>query len=183
MNLKKSLILLIISIILISIPAEILAWTTSQKITYEICNIVNVCIAGTLRISALVLAIIYIIGTIKYAKNSKEKPKQKMNKIKAVTIITIIEIILLLFGALGVIEVGMETYVKGESYNAFGAERLIPNALRIIAFVAIVFYIIKSIIYFVTEKEDSMQKIKTLIKWEVITAIITTVLLIIAQNI
>lgn len=183
MKLKKSLILLIISIILINIPAEIFAWTTREVVTYEVCNIINLCIAGTLRIAALVLAIIYIVSMSKYIKNAKENPKQKMNKIKVITIITIIEIVLLLFGASWVIDVGMETYIKGQAYQAFNAESLIPNVLRIIAFVAIFFYIIKSIIYFASEKEEIQQKIKTLIKWEVVTAIITAVLLIIAQKI
>lgn len=182
MKLKKSLILVIVSIILISVPAQVLAWTTPQNVTYEICNIINVCISGTLRIVALVLAIIYIISISKYQKTSKEEPKQKVNKIKAITVITIIEIILLLLGALGVIKAGMETYVIGEVYQVFSAPNLISNALRIIAFVAIFFYIIKAIIYFMSPEEESTQKIKTLIKWEVVTAIITAVLLIIAQK-
>ena len=113
MNLKKSLILVIISIILISVPVQVLAWTTPQKVTYEICNIINVCIAGTLRIVAFAIAIIYILGISNYIKKSKENPNRKTNKIKAITIITIIEIILLQYGALGVIKVGLETYVKG----------------------------------------------------------------------
>ena len=182
MKLKKVLILIIISIILISIPAEIFAWTTTKNVTYEVCNMINVCISGTLRIVAFVLAIIYIVSISKYIKNSKEEPKQKMNKIKVSTIITIIEIVLLLFGASFVIEVGIETYTKGETYQMFSVESLIPNVFRIIAFVAIFFYIIKAIIYFMSPEEDSTQKIKTLIKWEVVTAIITAVLLIIAQK-
>ena len=159
MKLKKSLILVIISIILISIPAEIFAWTTTKNVTYEVCNMINVCISGTLRIVAFVLAIIYIVSISKYIKNSKEEPKQKMNKIKVSTIITIIEIVLLLFGASFVIEVGIETYTKGETYQMFSVESLIPNVFRIIAFVAIFFYIIKSIIYFMSPEEDSTQKI------------------------
>jgi len=181
MKLKNALIL-IISIILISIPAEIFAWTTREVVTYEVCNIINVCISGTLRIVALAIGIIYIVGLNKYIKTSKEEPKQKVNKIKTITVIMIMEIALLLFGALWVIDVGMETYVKGEVYQAINSQSLIPNALRIIAFVAIFFYIIKSIIYFTSEEEETQQKIKTLIKWEVVTAIITAVLLIVAQK-
>lgn len=182
MKLKNALIL-IISIILISIPAEIFAWTTREVVTYEVCNMINICIAGTLRLVAFVLAIIYIVNMSKYIKTSKEEPKQKIKKIKIITVITIIEILFLLFGALGVIRVGIETYVKGEVYQAFNTQSLIPNALRIIAFVAIFFYLIKSIIYSVSPEEDLTQKIKTLIKWEVGTGIIAAVLLIIAQNI
>lgn len=182
MKLKKVLILVtIISMILISIPTEIFAWTTKDA-TYEVCNIINVCISGTLRIVAFIIAIFYIVKAIKYMKNSKEEPTQKMKNIKIFSIIMIIQVILLLFGASLVIDVGMETYTIGETYNAFSTQSLIPNGLRIIAFVAIFFYILKAIAYFVSSKEENKLKIKNLIIWEVITAIIVAILLIVAQK-
>lgn len=179
---KKLMSFIIISLMLISIPTVIFAWTTKAVVTYEVCNMINVCISGTLRSAAFIIAIIYIVGMSKYIKNSKENPKQKMRKIKLSTIITIIEIALLLLGASWVIEIGMETYAKGEVYEVFSTESLIPNLLRIMAFVAIFFYIIKSVIYFMSTEGDSIQKIKHLIKWEVITVIIAVVLLIVAQK-
>ncbi len=182
MKLKKVLIFTVISIILISIPTGTFAWTTKDT-TYEVCNIINVCISGTMKIVAWVIAIIYILQLIKYMKQSKEEPSKKIKNIQISLIITIIQIVILLFGAAWVLEVGMETYNVGETYQAFEINKLIPNAMRISAFVAILFYIIKSVIYFVTSGEDNKQKVKNIIKWEIVTAIIFVVLLLLSKNI
>lgn len=176
MKLKKELILTaIISIILINIPAEIFAWGTVRNATYEVCNMINVCIAGTLRIVALAIAIIYVVSIIKTKTSSKEETPQK---IPTSLIPMIIQIVVLLLAAFFVTQIGMETYTYGMNYKAFD----ISDIMRIMAFVAIIFYIIKAIIYFATSEEENKQKIKTLIIWQIITAIITTILLVFARN-
>ena len=180
MKLKNVLILLIISIILISIPVEIFAWTTKDA-TYEVCNIINVCISGTIKIVAWTIAIIYVVQATKYMKLSKEEPSKKIKNIQLSLIITIIQVVLLIFGASWVIKIGMETYTNGEIYQLFDVNTLIPNFIRIIAFVLIIFYIIKSIIYFISEEKSIKQKVINLIKWELITAIIVVILLILAN--
>ena len=182
MKLKKALIITIISIILINIPIATFAWTTRDT-TYEICNIINVCISGTMKIVAWVIAIIYIVKAIKYVKVSKEEPQQKIKNIQTSLIITILEIVILVFGASWVIDIGMETYNIGEAYKVFEINKLIPNFMRIIAFVLFLFYIIKSIIYFASSEEDNHQKVKHLIKWQIVTATIFAILLILSKNI
>jgi len=170
MKLKKELILtLIISIILINIPAKIFAWVTEIKSTYEVCNIINVCIAGTLRIVALVVGIMYIASLLKTKKSQKRES----------LILIIIQIAVLLLVAFFVTQIGMETRILGEKYQAFD----FSDIFRIIAFVTIIFCIIKVIIQYASSEEGNKQKIITIAKWEVITAIIVAILLILAKNI
>lgn len=182
MKLKKVLIFAIISIILISIPSEIFAWTTKDT-TYEVCNIINVSMSGTMRTIAFAIAITYIVQAIKYTKHSKVEPQQKIKNIQISLIITIIQIIILLFGASWVLDVGMESYNVGETYQVFEINKLIPNAMRIGAFVTILFYIIKAVIYFTSSEEENKLKVKNLIKWQMLTGVIFVALLLLAKNI
>lgn len=181
MKFKKELTILIISIILTSIPVLTFAWTTKET-TYEVCNIINVCISGTMKIVAWAIAIIYIVQAIKYIKFSKQEPQQKIKNIQISIIITIIEIVILLFGASWVLDIGMETYNIGETYQSFEINKLVPNSMRIIAFVLLLFYIIKSIIYFATSEDDNKQKVKHLIKWQIVTAVVFVILLLLAKK-
>ena len=153
MKLKKEPILtIIISIILINIPAQIFAWGMPIKTTYEVCNMINTCIAGTLRIVALAIAIIYVISLLKTKKSSEQEEKQKIPKS---LILIIIQIVVLLLAAFFVTQIGMQTRIYGEEYQVFE----FPDIIRIIAFVAIIFCIIKAIIYYVSSEEENKQKI------------------------
>lgn len=177
MKLKKVLTLIAItSIILICNSIEVYGWV--QR-TYEACNIINVCIAGTLKLIAFIVSISYITVAIRYIRNSKQESKQKLKNLLTWLIITAIQVMFLLLGATGVTEVGMETYIysTGEREGTYQLSAFIANAVRIIAFVSMIFYIIKSIAYFVTSEEENKQKITKLVKWQVITAIIVAVLL------
>lgn len=135
-----------------------------------------------MKIVAWTIAIIYILQVIKYMKLSKEEPRKKIKNIQLSLIITIIQILILLFGASWVIDVGMEIYNVGEIYQAFDINKLIPNAMRIIAFVLLLFYIIKSIIYFTSSEEENKKKVKKIIKWQIATGIIFVVLLLWTKN-
>lgn len=177
MKSKKQLILIaIISVILISIPTKIFAWVTEIQTTYEVCNMINTCIAGTLRTVALAIAIIYVVSLLKTKKSSKQEEKQKILKS---LILIIIQIVMLLLAAFFVAQIGMETRIYGEEYQVFE----FPDIIRIIAFVAIIFCIIKAIIYYVSPEEENKQKIKAIAQLEVITSAIAAILLIFAQNI
>ena len=172
---KQILVMIIISIILISIPTKVFAWATEIKSTYEVCNMINVCIAGTLRIAAFAIAIIYVISLLKAKKLSKQEEKHKTQKS---LILIIIQIVMLLLAAFLVTQIGMETRFYGEEYQMFE----LADSIRVIAFVSIIFCIIKAIIHYATSEEDNKQKIVTIVKWELIASIIATILLIFAQN-
>lgn len=174
MKLKKELILTtLISIILINIPTKIFAWVTEIKTTYEVCNMINICIAGTLRIVALAIAIMYVVLLLKTKKSSK---KEKMPKS---LILVIIQIAVLLLAAFFVTQIGMETRIYGEEYQVFE----FPDIIRIIAFVAIIFCIIKVTIHYVSSEEENKQKIITIAQLEALTSVIAAILLIFAKNI
>ena len=117
MKIKKILMIIgIISIILINRTIEVYAWVS--KGTYEACNIINMCISDFLKFMVFFIGISFVTLTIKYIKNSKTEQKQKAKKILKWLIITIIQIAILLIGAVGALEIGMETYwTTGERYQ------------------------------------------------------------------
>ena len=119
---------------------------------------------------------------MKYIKLSKEELSKKMRNIQLSLIITIIEIVILLFGASWVLDVGMEIYNIGETYQVFEINKLIPNSMRIMSFVLLLFYIIKTIIYFSNSEENNKLKFKNIIKWQIVTAISFVILLILSKN-
>lgn len=181
MKLKKVLtIIAIISIILISNSIQVYGWT--QR-TYEACNIINTCISGTIKLIAFIVAISYITVAIRYMRDAKEEKKQKLKNLLIWLIITIIQVTVLLLGAAWVTNAGIETYTypTGERYGTYKLSEIISNAVRIIAFVSIMFYIIKSIAYFATSEEKNKEKITNLVKWQIITAIIVAILLNLAK--
>lgn len=178
MKIKKALtIIAIISIILISNSIHVYGWT--QR-TYEACNIINTCMAGTIRLIAFIIAITYLTVAIRCMRNIKKENKQKL---LAWLIITIIQVTVLLLGATWVTTIGIETYTypTGERYGTYKLSEIISNAVRIIAFVSIMFYIIKSIAYFATSEEKNKAKITNLVKWQIVTGIIVAILLNIAK--
>ena len=176
MKIKKLILIVMISLILISIPGQIWAWGAVARSTYEVCNMINICIAGTLRIVAFAVGIIYISAIIKHKASSKEEMSKKISKS---IIPIIIQIVVLLVAAILVTQVGLETRIYGEKYQVFD----FSDIFRIIAFVSIVFCIIKAIIHYVSSEGENKQKIITIAKLEVITSIIVTILLIFAKNI
>jgi len=175
---KRKLLTLIaiMSIILICNSIEVYGWV--ERI-YQACNIINVCIAGTLKLIAFIISISYITVSIRYIRDSKKEKKQKLKNLLIWLIITIIQVTVLLLGAAWVTEIGMETYIypTGERYGTYKLSSFMSNAIRIITFVSIVFYIIKSIAYFATSQEKNKEKITNLVKWQIVISTIAAILL------
>lgn len=172
----KGKIAILISIILICIPTQIFAWL--QYTTYETCNVINEGISWLLRTIAFTIIIIYIAGVIKYIKSSNESKKEKTKNILTWLVIAIVEVTFCLGGAIWVKEIGMETYwSNGERYQFNEIDGLISNGIRIIALFSIIFYLIKSIVYFVTEKEENIKKVEKIVRWQLIMAAVVAILL------
>lgn len=171
-----------IFILLMSNSLKIYAWLA--KDTYMACNIINACISDFLRVVAFCVTIFYITMTIKYIKCSKKETKKKAKNILMWFMITLIQILLVILGASWVRKVGMEEYVypTGERCQINEIDGYISNAIRIGAFFAIIFYMLKAIAYWIQSKEKNKQKLGMLIKWQIITIIITVLLLVIATN-
>jgi len=182
MKLKKGLIIaIIISITLMFIPTEVFAWLA--KDTYEACNIINMCISGLMRMTVFIITISFITLSIRHIRYSEKETKQKAKNILIWLVITIIQITILLLGATWVTQVGMETYWStGERYQFHEIDGYISYAIRIVAMFLIVFYIIKSFVYWVQSEKEDIQKIINLAKWQMITATVVVILLILATN-
>ena len=181
MKLKNTLIF-IITIFIMFYPT--IGYTWVQNTTYEACNIVNMIIAGVMRLISVIIAISYITIAIAYIRYSEKEKKAK--NIVIWLIITIIQIIILIFGATLVTEIGMETYTypQRERYQSTEIGTGISNSIRAIALVSIIVYIIKSISYFKKsnkENKENKEKIIKLIKWQLITWLIVAGLLLFAR--
>lgn len=180
---KKAIISgLIISIILMLFPLKIFAWTPYD--VYDKCNIVNLLISILLIIVAISILVTYIMMTKRYIKNSKEEKQQKTKTAKKWLIITIIQIIILLFGAFAVREIGMEWYWNhtGERFQINEIDGYISNAIRIVALIFIIMYIVTSIIYFKKSQKENTIKIINLVKWQIVIIAIVASLLTLARN-
>ena len=172
----KGKLAILISMILICIPTQIFAWL--QYSTYETCNVINQGISVLLKAIAFTIIIIYITGLVKYIKLSKESKKEKTKNIITWLVIAIVEVTFCLGGAIWVKEIGMETYwSNGERYQFNEIDGYISNGIRIIALFFIIFYLIKAIVYFVTEKEENIKKVEKIVRWQLIMAAIVAILL------
>ena len=93
------------------------------------------------------------------------------------------QIIILLVGAFWVKEIGIETYwTSGERYQFNEIDGYISNAIRISALFLIIFYTLKSIVYWVQSEKEEDKKIINIAKWQMITIVIIGGLLILATN-
>ena len=172
----KGKLAILISIILICIPTQIFAWL--QYSTYEACNVINEGISLLLKTIAFTIIIIYITGVIKYIKSSKESKKEKIKNIITWLVIAIVEITFCLGGAIWVKEIGMETYwSNGERYQFNEIDGYISNGIRLIGLFLIIVYLIKSIVYFVTEKEENIKKVEKIVRWQIIMTAVVVILL------
>lgn len=180
MKIKKTIIL-IISIILISITTHAFGWL--QYSTYEACNIVNYGISWLLRTIAFIIIISYFTGAIQYIKRSNQDKKQKIKNLLTWLIICIVQVTFLLAGSAWVTEIGMETYwSSGERYQFNENDVYISNSIRIVAFIAILIYIITTLIYVAKSKQEKIKKAENLIKWQVVISAIVAGLLVFAKN-
>ena len=178
---KKITLSIIISAILIFIPTQIHAWL--QLSTYEACNIVNLGISWLIKTVAFIITISYITGVVQYIKHSKHEKKQKTQNILTWSAISIIQIIFLLVTTVWVKEIGMETYwSNGTRYQFNEIDGYISYGIRALALIFIIAYIITSIVYFAKSKNQKIQKIENIVKWQVITFAVVAVLLILARR-
>jgi len=136
-----------------------------------------------MRIMAFIAIIAYITGTLGYVRHSKEEKKQKISNILIWLVITVLQVTLLLFGAVGVYKVGMEEYWldSGRINQVNGVRGFLSSLMRVTALTTILTYLISGIIYFAKSKEEKYAKIKKLLKWQIIVAIILMITLYIAK--
>ena len=181
MKIKKKQLIMIISTLLMCIPSQIFAWL--QYSTYETCNVINLGISWFLKAVAFIIVISYITGAIQHIKCSEKSIKQKIKNILTWLIIAIVEVTFCLGGVIWIQEIGMETYwSSGERYQFNEIDGYISNGLRIMALIAIIAFIIRSIVYFAKSKEDKLIKMEKVIKWQVIMASVIAMLLIFATK-
>jgi len=183
MKSKKGILsIIILSIILIMFPTNAFAWLGKE--IYYACNPINMHISGLMKIIAVIIAITYITIALGHMRHStEEKNKKNKNHLKWMLIV-IIQVTILLLGSLWVKQVGIEPYwyPSGERYQFNEIDGYISNGIRITALVSIIVYIITSIIYFFKSKKENNEKIINLAKWQMITIMIVTVLLVIATK-
>lgn len=179
MKIKK---IILIIIILMMIPAKVFAWLPYT--TYEACNKINIYLSLFLQAVAILIALSYITFAISYIRYSKKTRKEKFKNIYKWFIIVLLQILILQMESFCIQKVGMELYwhPSGERYQFKEIDGYISNGIRITAFVPIIAYIITAISYFIKSKKEKEEKIKKLIKWQVITATVVAVLLILARN-
>lgn len=181
MKLKKVVLsIIIVSIILTLMPTKVFAITQS----YEY-NVVNIIISFLLLIIGIILTISYIISAIIYAIKSKEEKKKKIKEIIKWLIVTLFVDIALIIGAVVVFRLGMtpddSEIGYGRHYNILTL--CLSYIMRIVALLSIITYIIWAIRYFVKSGEDKEQKIRKIIKWLIIIAVVVGLLLCIAKPI
>ena len=181
MKIKKIPLIMIFTTFVICLPTKIFSWL--QNSTYEACNIVNSGISLLLKTIAFLVAISYLVGTIKYFKTSKIGKKQKLRNNLTWLIITIIQISFLLAGAIWVTEMGMEKYWStGERVQFSEIDGYISYGIRILALILIIAYIIIAINYTAKTKQEKIRKTENVIRGEIITFTIVAGLLILAMN-
>ena len=177
----KNVLILIIGIILICIPTQVFAWLAHE--TIERCNPINFFISALMRVMAFVVAIGYITGAIGYVRYSKKERKQKAKKVLLWLVMVILQIAILLFGAFCIYKVGMEEYwVDTGKINQVNEVRgFFSSLMRITAVTSLITYLISGIIYIAKSKDEIYVKIKKMLKWQVIVAIVLTITLTIAK--
>jgi len=182
--LKRKIILAIIlmSIILINIPTKVLAWMPYY--TYDACNPINIWISRGLIAIAIIIIYIYIMWVLIYGRKSQDEKNTKNKKIIKWLIIVLIQIAILILAAIGIKEIGMEWYWShtGERFQINEVDGYISSAIRMVALIVIVAYIISSAIYFFKSKKEENVKLIELAKWQMITITIVTSLLLLATN-
>ena len=77
----------------------------------------------------------------------------------------------------------METYwSNGTRYQFNEIDGYISYGIRALALIFIIAYIITSIVYFAKSKNQKIQKIENIVKWQVITFAVVAGLLILARR-
>ena len=177
----KNVLILIIGIILICIPTQVFAWLPHE--TIERCNPINFFISALMRMMAFIVAIGYITGALGYLRYSKKGGKQKAKNVLLWLVIAILQIAILLFGAAGVYKVGMEEYwIDSGRINQVSEVRgFFSSLMRVTALTTLLTYLINGILYFAKSKDEIYVKIKKMLKWQVIVAIVLTITLTIAK--
>lgn len=105
MKIKKLLISIVTSAVMLSIPTQVFAWV--QKYEY---NIINIRIAYLLRFLAIAVGVAYAVVGMIYAAKSQQEEKVKFKNIIKWLIITIITVILLVYVARLVFNAGIRYY-------------------------------------------------------------------------
>lgn len=177
----KKIIIFIISIILIYIPTQSLAWL--EYSVYEKTNIITTIMAFIMKILAFIIGISYITISIQYLKHSKQDKKKKIKNILTWLVIAVVEIVFFIGGALFVNNIGIEMYwTSGERFQFNEIDGYISNGIRIIALVLMIMYFLISIIYYIKSKKEKIQKTGNIIKGQIMVSAVITGLLILATR-
>ena len=136
-----------------------------------------------MRMIVFAIVIGYITGALGYLRYSKKDGKQKAKNLLLWLIIVILQIAILLFGASGVYKVGIEEYwIHTGKINKVNEVRgFFSSFMRVTALTTFLTYLINGIIYFVKSKEETYVKIKKILKWQLLVAIVLTTTLTIAK--